>query len=144
MSSMSGTCIKHSTVQDILINIGDDDEEDVSSNATYETAKSGTEPVLSEAVSQSEEVSPNEAVLASDSGRRSEALSQGASASADLEAGEDATNYTERDDGGKSGMPSVSNAFLAIHSKAESRSSISIHPYSGQMLCPHYCGQLDL
>lgn len=94
-------------MQDVLIDI---DEEDLNSNATYETAISGPKTTLSEELSLSEAVSPEEAVLASDSGRRSEALSQGASASAELEAGEDAAGYMEHDDDGKSGMPSVSDA----------------------------------
>ena len=46
-------------------------------------------------------------MLASDSGRRSEALSQGASASADLEAGADAADYRECGNDDESDMPLV-------------------------------------
>ena len=97
-------------MQDVLIDIGDDDNEDLSSNATYETAVSAPETTLSEELSLSETVSSEEAVLASDSGRRSEALSQGASASAELEAGKDAAGCVQHADDGKSGIPSVSDS----------------------------------
>lgn len=99
--------MRSATVQDVLIDIGEDDGEEASSNATYETALSGADTAVSEAVSQSEAVSPDEAVLASDSGRRSEALSQGASASADLEAGADAADFRDCDN--ESDMPLVSS-----------------------------------
>lgn len=99
--------------------MGDEHEEDASSSATFETAKSGSSKQLSEAVSQSEIVPPSEAVLASDSSRRSEALSQGAPASAELDAGEAAAEAGEeaaqRDDDGKSGMASVSNLYMSCY-----------------------------
>lgn len=102
--------------QDILIDMGEEHEEDASSSATFETAKSSSSKQLSEAVSQSEMVPPTEAVLASDSTRRSEALSQGAPASAELDAGEAAAEAGEeaaqRNDDGKSGMASVSEPYM--------------------------------
>ena len=98
-------------MQDVLIDIEEEDDEDLSSNATFATAKSGNGSTLSEAVSQSETVAPDEAVLASDSSRRSEALSQGALASAELEAGIGADDSMEKGDDGKSGQPSVSRHF---------------------------------
>lgn len=102
-------------MQDILIDIGENDEEEASSNATYETALSGADTTVSEAVSQSEAVSPNEALLASDSGRRSEAQSQGASASADLEAGADAADYADCNNDGESDMPLVRSPSWHVH-----------------------------
>lgn len=101
-------------LQDVLIDIEEEGEEDASASLPQEGAKSDADREPSGAMYQSGATSATDAQPASDSQRRSDAMSPGASASAELEAGKEAEDIVKSNDDGKSGIPGVCPLFPCV------------------------------
>jgi hypothetical protein len=94
--------------QDVLIDIEEEEgEETIGASSPREGARSDADRELSGAMSQSGAMSPRDAQPTADSPSRPHAMSPGASASAELEAGKEAEDIVKNNDDGKSGLPAV-------------------------------------